>query len=281
MRADALERGPRRPRPPGAGRRPGRERQHGRLRPPAGDRRARSGRTAAGCTSTARSGCGPHADPSRRHLVEGVGDADSWTTDAHKWLNVPYDCGLALTAHPAAHQAAMTLGRRVLRRDRGPGARQLQLGAGVLAACPRVHRLGGAPVARPIGRRGADLPDERPRAAVRGGPRRRRTAPGCSTTWCSTRCWCGSRTRRATRRWATRGPTRSSPRSRRAASLWLGGTTWHDRRAMRISVSGWSTTTADVDRSLEVIRRGSSGRIRPPAPGGRQPAGALWSNQPT
>src|SRR4051794_38116617 len=50
------------------------------------------------------------ADPSRRHLVEGLGDADSWTTDAHKWLNVPYDSGLALCAHPAAHQAAMTLG---------------------------------------------------------------------------------------------------------------------------------------------------------------------------
>ena len=36
--------------------------------------------------------------------------------------------------------------------------------------------------------------------------------------------------------------------------LWLGGTTWHDQRAMRISVSGWATTTADVDRSLDVIR---------------------------
>ena len=48
------------------------------------------------------------ASPSLRHLVAGAGRADSWAFDTHKWLNVPYDCGVAVCAHPAAHRAAMS-----------------------------------------------------------------------------------------------------------------------------------------------------------------------------
>ena len=61
---------------------------------------------APGCTWTERSGCGRRPARRLRHLLAGVGQADSWATDAHKWLNVPYDCGLVFCAHPEAHRAA-------------------------------------------------------------------------------------------------------------------------------------------------------------------------------
>jgi glutamate/tyrosine decarboxylase-like PLP-dependent enzyme len=48
------------------------------------------------------------ASPKHKHLVRGVEQADSWATDGHKWLNVPFDCGYAFVAHPEAHQAAMS-----------------------------------------------------------------------------------------------------------------------------------------------------------------------------
>jgi len=48
------------------------------------------------------------ASPRHRALVAGADRADSWATDGHKWLNVPYDCGIAITAHPRAHRAATT-----------------------------------------------------------------------------------------------------------------------------------------------------------------------------
>ena len=48
-----------------------------------------------------------NATPGLRHLLTGVEQADSWATDGHKWLNVPYDSGYAFVAHPEHHRAGM------------------------------------------------------------------------------------------------------------------------------------------------------------------------------
>jgi glutamate/tyrosine decarboxylase-like PLP-dependent enzyme len=57
--------------------------------------------------------------PELRHLVSGLERADSWTTDAHKWLNVPYDSGIVLCAHPESHRRAMTVQAEYLIQDQG------------------------------------------------------------------------------------------------------------------------------------------------------------------
>jgi glutamate/tyrosine decarboxylase-like PLP-dependent enzyme len=189
------------------------------------------------------------ASPARRHLVAGVAGADSVATDAHKWLNVPYDSGIVFVTRPEAHLAAFAKSAayfvpgREGERDPDaftPEASRRARGFPVWAALRSLGRSGVADlVERCCGhaRRFADLLGaaegvEILNEVVLNQVLVRFPDPGGDTD---------GRTREVIRRVQEDG------------TLWLGGTTWHDMAAMRISVSTWSTTDDDVDRSAAAI----------------------------
>ena len=192
------------------------------------------------------------ASPSLRAHAAGVEGADSWATDAHKWLNVPYDSGLVFTMHPAAHQAAMSTSAAYLVRspdeprecfDWVPESSRRARGLAVYAAL------------RSLGRSGlADLIDRCARLACRFADRLR-AEPRIQILNDVVLNQVLVRVQSATN-------DDSDQLTRNALKLvqdervcWLGGTRWHNMDAMRISVSNWSTTEHDVDLSADSIVR--------------------------
>ncbi len=183
------------------------------------------------------------AAPSRAHLVDGVADADSWATDAHKWLNVPYDSGLAFVRDGAALRSAMgqSAAYYVVGQQREP-----------MHYTPEASRRARAvevwAALRSLGRSGvADL-IERTCACAR------RFAEGLSGAGYDVlnevvlnQVLVAFGDDDTTRR--------VIDGVQREGTCWAGGTSWHGRAAMRLSVSSWATTEADVDRSLEAILR--------------------------
>jgi glutamate/tyrosine decarboxylase-like PLP-dependent enzyme len=191
------------------------------------------------------------ASPALRPLLAGVERADSWATDAHKWLNVPYDSGLAICAHPAAHRAAMGVRAAYLIHDPGDARDQVDLnpefsrrarGFPVYAA---LHALGRSGV--------ADLVERCCRLARRFA-RRLGAADGVAVL--NDVVLNQVLVRFGDDDALTR---RVIDDVRRDGTCFLTGTTWHGRAAMRVSVSNWATDEDDVDRSVAAILRCAAG----------------------
>jgi glutamate/tyrosine decarboxylase-like PLP-dependent enzyme len=184
------------------------------------------------------------ASPELRHLVRGAERADSWATDAHKWLNVPYDSGLAFCAHPGAHRAAIGVtasylvhsedGRRRDQVDWTPEFSRRARGFPIYAA---IRSLGRSGIAEMIERCCSNA--RRFASALEAGGAT--VLNDVVLNQVLVRFGDGERTRDVIERVQQEG------------TCWLSGTDWLGEHAMRVSVSNWRTTEHDVDRSVESI----------------------------
>jgi glutamate/tyrosine decarboxylase-like PLP-dependent enzyme len=190
------------------------------------------------------------AVPELRTQVEGLADADSWTTDAHKWLNLPYDSGIAIVKNPAPNRAAMSLHGSYLQR----GGDMERAGMDWVPESSRRARVIPIYAAlRMLGRTGVQEIVRRNCALARRMASRLATEPGVSIrndvalNQVLVRFGDDDRMTRAV-----------IARVQADGTCWAGGATWKSAHVMRISISNWSTTEEDVDRSAKAILRAFS-----------------------
>ncbi len=181
------------------------------------------------------------AAPERAHLMKGFSEADSWATDAHKWLNVPYDSGLAFVRNPEALRRAMALTAAYLpvSQNRDPSNYTPELS----------RRARGVEVwtaLRSLGRTGLAEMIERTCCHAR------RFAEGLTSA--GYEILNDVVINQVLVSFGTPEVTNEIISAIQAdGTCWCGGTVWQGRTAMRISVSSWATTEDDVEQSLEVM----------------------------
>jgi glutamate/tyrosine decarboxylase-like PLP-dependent enzyme len=188
------------------------------------------------------------ASPAYRHLVAGVEHADSWAADGHKWLNVPYDSGIVMTANPEAHRAAMTISGSYLVKD-DDSARDR--GDWVVESSRRPRGVPIYAAIRSLGREGLAAMIERCCEHASHMAQRLGAVPGVEILNDVV----------INQVMARFGDDDAATRAVIAAAqadgtCWMGETTWHGKVAMRLSVSNWSTTSDDIDRSVDAILAG-------------------------
>lgn len=179
-----------------------------------------------------------------KYLVAGAERADSWATDAHKWLNVPYDSGLIICAHPDAHRAAMSVVAAYLvqsdkQRDPFEWTPEFSRRARGFAVYAALKHLGRRGVRDMIdrccarARQMADLLRSQSGVEILNDVVLNQVLVRFSNSDDSTR--------------------EVIQRVQQDGTCWLAGTTWHNKAAMRISVSNWSTTEKDIELSAQAI----------------------------
>ena len=180
------------------------------------------------------------ASPGRRELLRGCERADSWATDGHKWLNVPYDCGIAVVADSDAHRQAMRMQASYLQqgepvREPMDWTPEFSRRARSLPVYAALRSLGRSGVAELVDRlcacaeRFAERFGERPGVEV--------LAQGLNQVLVR-----------------PDGDVDAIVRAIQAeGTCWVSATTWHGERCIRISVCNWQTTFEDVDRSIDAM----------------------------
>jgi glutamate/tyrosine decarboxylase-like PLP-dependent enzyme len=187
--------------------------------------------------------------PGLRQLVAGVERAHSWSTDAHKWLNVGYDCGFVAVRDPDAHRAAMATAASYLMRSD-----QREPWEYVLDSSRRARGFALYAAIRSLGRRG--LCDLVERCCALASRMAEQLAVEDGVSVVNDVVLNQVLVRFGDSDEHTR---RVIARVQEDGTAWMGGTTWHGMAAMRISVSSWSTTEADADASVQAILRAHRG----------------------
>lgn len=188
------------------------------------------------------------ASPRLQHLLAGYSAADSWATDAHKTLNVPYDCGISVVAHSGAVRDAMGMQASYLIHAEGPGDPQEKVpelsrrarGIPVWAALYSLGRTGVADLVDGLARRAAAIAEGI--AAIDGAE----ILNDVVYTQVSVAFGSDARTSAVIERLLADG------------TVWMSGSRWRDRDVLRVSVSNWSTDNDDISAAVQAVRRAAA-----------------------
>ena len=179
--------------------------------------------------------------PRRRHTINGVAAADSWATDGHKWLNAPYDCGVVICRDRGALDRAMTMNAAYI----ASSAERVPMNLGIqMSQAARAIPVWA--ILATLGRQGlADLVERTCRLAERMAERLEQDGAEILAPVVLNQVL------------AAFGDDQTTDAVidavQRDGTCWMGGTAWHGRRAMRISVSDSATTEQDIDVSADAV----------------------------